>query len=110
MCGIQVAGGNRFRIAPQPGGHFTYAKASYRSVYGTVESGWRREEGKTLYTITVPANCTAEVVLAIGCNGGQNTPDSSTDKPAAAGDITDIGKEGIRKILTAGTYTFEIKG
>lgn len=63
MCGIRVEGENHFTIAPRPGGHFTYAKASYDSVYGRVESGWRREDGKTVFEITVPANCTAELRL-----------------------------------------------
>ena len=66
MCGIRVAGENHFVIAPQPGGHFTHAKASYLSVYGRVESGWVREGGTTTFTITVPANCTATVHLPDG--------------------------------------------
>ncbi|MBQ6973242.1 MAG: family 78 glycoside hydrolase catalytic domain [Oscillospiraceae bacterium] len=63
MCGIRVDGGNHFTIAPRPGGHFTFARASYDSVYGTVESSWQRTDGKTVYTITVPANCTATVTI-----------------------------------------------
>ncbi len=41
MCGIEVAGENRFTIAPLPGGHFTHAKTEYQSVYGVVKSGWK---------------------------------------------------------------------
>ena len=63
MCGIQVSGENEFTIAPKAGGHFTFAKCEYQSVYGKVKSGWRRENGKTVYTISVPANTTAKVVL-----------------------------------------------
>ncbi len=63
MCGIRVDGENHFTIAPRPGGHFTHAKASYNSVYGKVESGWKIENGKTVHTVTVPANCTADIVL-----------------------------------------------
>ena len=66
MCGIRVAGENRFTVAPLPGGHFTHAEASYNSVYGLVKSGWKREDGKTAYSITIPANCTAEIVLPGG--------------------------------------------
>ncbi len=78
VCGIQMAGERHFRLAPRPGGHLTHAKAAYRSVYGRVESGWQRENGKTVYTLTVPANCTAEILL----NGRAET-------------------------VCAGTYTFE---
>ena len=67
-CGIKVVGENKFKIAPMPGGHLTFAQASYKSVYGLVESGWKREGGKTVYTISVPCNCTAEVVLPGGTN------------------------------------------
>lgn len=66
MCGIRVAGENRFTIAPRPGGHFIHAKSAYVSVYGRVESGWRKTEVGTKFTITVPANCTAQVLLPDG--------------------------------------------
>lgn len=63
MCGIRVNGENHFTIAPRPGGHFTHAAASYQSVCGVVESRWEKKDKKTVYTITVPANCTADVTL-----------------------------------------------
>ncbi len=59
MCGIRVAGENRFLIAPLPGGSLTHAEAGYISVYGLVKSGWEIKEGKTTYTVSVPANTTA---------------------------------------------------
>lgn len=66
MCGVKIAGENHFAIAPRPGGHFTHAGLSYDSVYGTVESRWECKDGKTVYTVTIPANCTAEVALPGG--------------------------------------------
>lgn len=66
MCGIQVSGENEFTIAPKAGGHFTFAKCEYQSVYGKIKSGWRREGGKTVYTISVPANTSARIVLPDG--------------------------------------------
>lgn len=39
---------------------------SYDSVYGTVENRWERANGRTVYTVTVPANTTAEVKLPSG--------------------------------------------
>ena len=76
MCGIQVDGENHFTIAPQPGGSFSHAEAAYESVFGRVESRWKREfyqdresdriPVRTVYTITVPANCTAEIRLPGG--------------------------------------------
>ena len=78
MCGIRVAGENRFVIAPKPGGHFTFAEARYASVYGTVKSGWKKTAAGWEYEIEIPANCTAELRL----------PNEET------------------KTLAAGTYTF----
>lgn len=79
MCGIRIAGENKFVIAPQKGGNFTYAKASYQSIYGLVESGWKVSGEKTVYTVKIPCNCTAEVVLPCGT-----------------------------QTLTAGEYTFDV--
>lgn len=80
MCGIRVDGENHFTIAPRPGGHFAYAKASYNSIYGKVESGWVREngrDGKAVYTVVIPENCTATLVLperdAFVLNSGTHT-------------------------------------
>lgn len=66
MCGIKPAGENAFRIAPRPGGSFTYAKTAWNSEYGTVECAWVRDGGSFRYEISVPANCTAEIVLPDG--------------------------------------------
>ncbi len=66
MCGIRVKGENRFTVAPQPGGSFTHAKASYNSVFGLIESAWEKKDGKTVYTVTVPPNCEAEIRLPGG--------------------------------------------
>lgn len=66
MCGIQISGENRFVIAPRPGGSLIHAEAEYTSVYGTVKSGWTRENGQTVYSVTIPANCEAEIRLPGG--------------------------------------------
>ena len=58
-----VSVGNHFLIAPHPGGHFDHAEVRYSSVFGKVESGWKRKDGKTVYTFLIPANCTATVIL-----------------------------------------------
>lgn len=73
MCGIRVTAENRFAVAPRPGGHFTHARADYVSVFGRIESGWQRTKTGTVFTVTVPANCTAQVTL----------PDGSVQEQAA---------------------------
>ena len=76
MCGIQIAGENEFRIAPRPGGTFTYAKAEYNSAYGKVSCGWKKQDdGNYHYEIVIPANTVAEVLLPDGremsCQAGK---------------------------------------
>ncbi len=66
MCGINVDGENHFVIKPMPGGHFTFANAKYKSIFGEVESGWKKENNKYTYQITIPANCTADIILPNG--------------------------------------------
>ena len=66
VCGIRVAGENRFTVAPRPGGSLTYAEASYDSVYGKVESKWEKTEEGFVFTVTVPSNCEATVKLPDG--------------------------------------------
>lgn len=82
MCGIRVDGENHFTIAPRPGGHFAYAKASYISIYGKVESGWEKKDGSIIYTVLLPENCTATVILpgkeAVVLNPGVHVLESGT--------------------------------
>ena len=66
MCGIRVAGENRFTVKPLPGGSLTHAQASYTSVFGKISSKWERADGKITYTVDVPANCEAKIVLPSG--------------------------------------------
>ena len=63
VCGIRVDGENHFVIEPYPGGSLRHAEVSYESLYGKVESSWKKEDGKINYTIVVPANTTAAVSL-----------------------------------------------
>ena len=78
MCGIRVAGENKFTLAPKPGGTLTFARAEYQSIYGKVSCGWQKGENGYAYTVTVPCNTAAELIL----------PD------------------GRRETLSAGEYTF----
>ncbi|MCM1027958.1 MAG: alfa-L-rhamnosidase, partial [Roseburia sp.] len=63
VCGIHVAGENKFYIAPVSGGTLTEAEGSYDSPYGRVSCSWKKTEGKVCYSVAIPANTTAEVVL-----------------------------------------------
>lgn len=66
MCGINVSCENHFVIKPVPGGNFNYANAQYQSIYGLVKSGWQKTDDGYKYTIKIPSNCTAKVILPSG--------------------------------------------
>lgn len=74
MCGIKVNGERQFAIAPKAGGSVTYAECEYNSIYGKVSSKWVRNGDKVKYTVTVPANTTAQVILP----GGTQTVGAGT--------------------------------
>jgi alpha-L-rhamnosidase len=73
MCGINMDGENHFVIRPIPGGNFSFATATYDSVYGKVASRWEKEDGRITYKVVIPANTTAEVILP---DGSRHTVDA----------------------------------
>jgi alpha-L-rhamnosidase len=81
MCGIRVCGENHFMIVPKPGGNFTYAKASYNSIYGTVVSSWEKVGCDYTFIIQIPANTTSTIILP----------------------------NGIKRTVTAGIHTLDLK-
>jgi alpha-L-rhamnosidase len=66
MCGVRVKGEREFLLEPKVGGTLTYAGLKYDSVYGRVECSWKRENGSTTYTVSIPSNTTATLVLPDG--------------------------------------------
>ncbi|MBR2259827.1 MAG: hypothetical protein IJ899_21325 [Blautia sp.] len=65
-AGIRVEGENHFMIAPVPGDGLAYAEASYQSLYGEVKSRWEKTQNGVKHTVTIPPNCTAEIILPDG--------------------------------------------
>ena len=63
MCGIRLQKPQHFVIAPVPSDKLTEAKAAFESPYGTVFCGWKRENDKYIYTVEIPAGCTAKLKL-----------------------------------------------
>jgi len=62
MCGINVVGEKRFKIAPAIGGKETFARGSYDSIYGRVSAEWQRNGEKVSFSLSIPVNTTAEFV------------------------------------------------
>jgi hypothetical protein len=56
-------GFKRFLVHPQPVGDLAWAKATFDSVRGRIESQWRREGRGCSLDVSIPANTTATVFL-----------------------------------------------
>lgn len=70
-CGInwdeKQPGFGHFVIRPMPGNEFSYAGATYESIYGEVKSSWETgPEKNRKYTFVIPANTSASVYLPDG--------------------------------------------
>jgi len=56
-------GYKHFYLEPQLGGGLTYARGSYESVYGKIESSWEVTEENIKFRFVVPANTSATLIL-----------------------------------------------
>jgi alpha-L-rhamnosidase len=56
----------RFRVRPRPGGNLRWARAEHVTPHGTAAAAWERGAERLEVVVTVPAGCTAEVVLPDG--------------------------------------------
>lgn len=56
-------GFRHIRITPHFVGSLDWAKGEYHSVRGRIASEWKREGDQVILTVTIPADCTAEVSM-----------------------------------------------
>lgn len=65
LCGLRLLepGFKRFAVAPGFIKGVTWADLSFESVYGTVKTCWRCENGLVTVDVTVPANTVCELTL-----------------------------------------------
>lgn len=66
VCGVRIAGENRFSVRPIPGAGLTYVQFRYHSPFGEVQSAWKREESTICFQIQLPVGCTGTVLLPDG--------------------------------------------
>ncbi|HYV95878.1 MAG TPA: glycoside hydrolase family 78 protein [Gemmatimonadaceae bacterium] len=59
-------GYEHFVLRPIPGGGLSWAKGSYESIRGKIESSWTQTEGHFTLDVTIPANTTATVYVPAG--------------------------------------------
>jgi alpha-L-rhamnosidase len=56
-------------IKPQPAGDLTWAKGSYTSVRGVIESDWKKSNDQFELKVSIPANTSAEIWIKSKENG-----------------------------------------
>jgi alpha-L-rhamnosidase len=99
-------GYEQFVIHPIPGGGLQWAKGSYRSMRGMIESSWNVAPGRFTENVTIPANSTA-LVYVPAANAGQVT---ESGVPAArAPGVRFLRMDGDAAVFSVGSgrYTFE---
>ena len=65
LCGLRMIepGYKKFAVKPAFIKGITHAEMTYESVYGTIKTAWKCENGTITVDLTVPVNTTAELTL-----------------------------------------------
>ena len=83
---------------PTPVGDLTYVKASHKSPYGEIASDWRRDGGRFIWNVSIPANTTATVYVP----ASDSASIKESDQPAAQA-------PGIKYLrMESGTAVYEV--
>jgi alpha-L-rhamnosidase len=80
----------------------TSASASHNSPYGEIISKWERNKKGVIYSVTVPANSTADLFLPAGYNLKKVTLSGSSEA------LTLNGKPDGSLVLLSGSYNLEV--
>ena len=95
-------------MRPEVSRDLGYAKATYRSPYGTIESYWRFDGGDWLWDVTVPANSTATAYLP---SANVDAIRESGAELSVADGVSDLRQDNGRTAITLapGRYAFRVK-
>jgi len=106
--GVDGAGYQHFVIRPGvwAASPLQWTKCRFDSPYGTIESNWRREGERMLYSLVVPPNTSATVFLRDEPH--QNLTENGKPLSRVKG-VRRVGQQGSRTVLElqAGQYLFE---
>ncbi len=105
VAGIDTdgAGYKRIIIRPRPGGGLDYAKASYKSINGTIVSDWKIKGGRFTLNVTIPTNTTATVYVPAG--DIENVTEGG--KPAVKAEAVSLLRmEDDRAVFTVGSGNY----
>jgi alpha-L-rhamnosidase len=94
-------------IQPHVTSKLSSSKASFEGPYGKIVSGWERKNGKVYFTIEIPANADATIVLP--ADSASNVMESGL--PVSGNkNLSNIHTDGKNLLIDAGSgkYLFEI--
>ncbi len=93
-------------IRPQPGEGLTFAEATHASMYGEIKSGWSKAGSTLEFTVDIPANTTAEIVLPAAT--AENILESG-NKLSSLKEISDLQQlaQGVSFRAGSGKYCFK---
>jgi len=93
-------------LRPYPIQDLTFVKASHKSVYGTIRSNWKRDNGRFVLEVSIPANTTATVFVP--ANNGAKVTESGDPAEKARGVLFVRSENGSAVYeVGSGTYSFE---
>jgi alpha-L-rhamnosidase len=92
-----------------PDKKMTFAKGYYDSMYGRIESAWKWVEGGWNYTVTVPANTRATLILDTDAIQKVTLNGKKVKKAKGVSVVSNGGSGPVRLELVSGTYAFEIR-
>lgn len=114
MCGInpdeKAAGFKKFTVKPYPDARFDHASASYQSVYGLIESGWKRTEKGWEFAVSVPFDTQAQFSInenLVGTMTGEVTVNGADEK--AAFKVQTALQDGHTALLMPGKYVIGVE-
>lgn len=81
-----------FYLEPQIGGGLTFAKGSYDSIYGKIESAWEVTEDTIEFHFVIPANTSATVTLPGGEYQGMELGSGVYDFQVTPGNFGELKK------------------
>jgi hypothetical protein len=107
-CDPSGPGFKKIIINPQPVGDLTFAKASYDSIHGRIDSEWRRDGEKFVLWIHIPANTTATVFVP--AKSADDVVESGKPATQSKG-VSVVRQEGDRVVFAveSGDYEFQSK-
>ncbi|MCA9731805.1 MAG: family 78 glycoside hydrolase catalytic domain [Deferribacteres bacterium] len=102
---ISAPGYKHILITPHRGGGLTQASATFKSMYGMIESGWEWKNGTMNVYVTIPANTTATVVLPGAKLADVKEGKSKVAKAKGIASAQDVSG-GIKLQVGSGNYNF----